>query len=434
MLKILLAGLLVVLPVFGALALDFDMGGTLYNSTGYEKTSQTEDSGIDEVAALSLWFDLAGEGSGGKTWSLGAQVRGEYDDDLDNPWLVDLDYLRFNTRLPGAIGTDSILDMSFGRFYFSDPSGMVMTHSADGASVKLLWPKLRVNLSSGYTGLIINPKSDIRMTTDDWSDKNINDMDYYFGPKRVFALADFQFPDVGKISQLSLFAAAQFDLRGESDKSVLHTQYLGVNSNRRYGKHLYETFMLVLEVGELSGPDEDDRFMAGFLVGWDWRYLREDWLKSSISLRLLAAPPDFATDLIPGIGVGVMGYVPMNQPDLGVTVSPQLAGLGMIELGYSFMPLADGGSGSASRLQPYVNGRGYFRTWTVSVGWIETDPDSDSVYLGTELEGGVKWRMFSDVGLGLTGAVFLPAEAPLGAAAPGTDPLWFVRIDLSISF
>jgi hypothetical protein len=159
------------------------------------------------------------------------------------------------------------------------------------------------------------------------------------------------------------------------------------------------------------------------------KYLREEWLNSNFSFRLLAAPPDFSLGLLNGVDFDICGYIPVSQPELGVTVDPQFIGLAMLELGYSLRPFSNSRSGMASRFQIGIAGRSYFRTSNFSVNWIETDPDSDSVYLGTEIEGNAVWRMFSDVGLGFTGAVFIP-----GGAAKNNDSFWSVGLDLSVSF
>ena len=168
----------------------------------------------------------------------------------------------------------------------------------------------------------------------------------------------------------------------------------------------------------------------GALLDISLKYLREDWLNSRFFFRLLAAPPDFSLGILSdNIDFDLCGYIPVSQPDLGETVTPQLPGLGMIELGYSLRPFTKSRSEAMSRFQIGVAERLYFRTYVTRVNWIETDPNSDSIFMGAETEFKAAWRIFSDLGVGFTGAFFIP-----GGAVLSDDILWSVGLELSISF
>lgn len=424
-----LLGMVQLIPAGAA---DFDWGGQIVGSGSVSRQVPGEDPDPDILALAALWADWGGLGKSGAEWSFGGRISYEYTDEI--PWLVDLDYLRFQYWIPVASDKLTTLTFSAGRFRFTDPSGWVLSHTADGASVRAVFPRFEAGFSAGYTGLMVSPRSDILMTVADWSDSDLGPSEFlgdrFFGSRRIFMVADFLFPV--QRGDITAFAAAQFDLRGED--TLLHSQYLGLVSRQRYGQFLEEHFSAILQAGELVAPDLDPRFALGLMVAWDWTYSREDWLGSVFSGRLILTPPDRGGDLIESTGLGVMGFVPISHRELGTAVDPLPGGLALIEAGYSFRPLMGKGSGAGEYLEPYALFRGYFRTWPQSVGWIETDTESESLFLGTEMEGGLRWRPFSDLGVGLTGALFLPAVAPFGAVVEGAEPFWSVSLDVSLNF
>ena len=224
-------------------ALNFDGGGTLYDSTAVEVTETGESAGIDQTLALTGWFELDETKASGKSFSFAGQ--GRYELTEDRYYLFDIDYLRYFMRLPGAVGASSVFELSAGRFFFSEPTGMIMAHTADGISVNLLYPKVHFTVSGGYTGFLLNPKSDIRVSDADWSDEG-NEEAFYLGPKRIVTMAELTFPGISrsKNQRFSIIAAAQFDLRKDLADGRYHTQYLGIKASPLFGHHMYMDFPL----------------------------------------------------------------------------------------------------------------------------------------------------------------------------------------------
>lgn len=422
--------ILIVVATASLSAVDYDFGLNLRNSTAFIKTPQESSAALSQLDSAAAWFELANPISKDGRVSLSGQMAYEYTN--ERAYLFNLDYFRLSTWVPGLFGAKSVLELNAGRFQFSDASGYIMNHTADGLKIRFIMPSATLALSGAYTGYLLNPKSNVRMTTSDWSEKNDEEANV-FGPSRLIADATLSFGDLGKIQNFSVYAIGQFDMRKGGTESTINTQYLGITLTRLHGTNLYGNFLFNAEYGQLITPNEDDRQVVGFMTGWNLKYIREDWKGSRFNFTLLAAPPDFSTDLIPGIEVGLVGYLPVNQPNLGINVSPQMNSLGLAELTYSIRPFMDSANGSASRLQAEIGGRMYFRTWTVQLNWIETDPASDSFYVGSEIEGGFQWRIFSDVGMGFNGSAFIPSVSPFGAVIKDMDPLWTVRLDVSIS-
>ncbi len=412
-------------------SIEWDAGGTFFNSTGFVSDETTSDTELEQLNTLSLRFEAYNESESGTNGLFTAQGRYEYTD--ERAYLFDVDILKLSGTFPGAAGNNSVLEASGGRMFFSDPTGMVLSHNADGASFKLLYPGIRLLFAGGYTGLLLNPSSDIRMTSIDLSEEDIEMEDNFFGPKKMFMQSTVTFPEIWWLNSMSLFGMAVFDLRDESEGAVMNTQYLGVQTERSYGKNLYQDLFLILQSAKLTVPDIEDRNALGLLFGLRLRYLKEDFYASRFQFRLIGAPPDVSIDDFVDVPFGVLGFVPLNQPVLGESVSPSLTGLGLAELTYSFRPFYGNDSETAAALQPFVGLRGYFRTYSVSVDWIDTDPDSDSYFIGTELEAGTLWRIFSDLGMEFKGAYFLPSTG-IGAASSDMESIFAFHVNLSISF
>ncbi|MDX9802342.1 MAG: hypothetical protein RBT69_13510, partial [Spirochaetia bacterium] len=387
-----------------------------------------EDAGLEQLNTLTLRFDAYTEAETGANGTFTAQGRYEYTD--ERSFLIDAEILRLKGTFPGAMGETSIFEGSAGRFFFSDPSGMILAHTADGASLRLMYPKVRLHASGGYTGLLINPSSDIRMTGMDLSEKDLEIDDNFYGPKRAFGQFSLTFPELWWLNSLSLFTLAQFDLRDEDEGAVMNTQYLGVQTQRSYGKNLYQDLFLILQSGQIKDPDTEDRVGYGVLLGLRLRYLKEDFYGSRFEFRALGAPPNIATDDLSDNLPGILGFVPMNQPDLGESVSPDLSGLGLLDLNYSFRPFYKNSSETAAGIQPEIGAKGYLRTYAVTVDWIDTDPDSDSLYLGTEINAALVWRIFSDLGIDIKGAYFIPSNT----ISDEMDAIWSLKFNLSVSF
>jgi hypothetical protein len=419
--------LLFIAPTTAVHAMDLDAGVNLHNATAIEKTESDGNGELDQLDSAALWFDAQDASGDGRVLSLSGQGSYEYAD--DRAYLFNLDYLKASAWMPGALGHDAVLEINAGRFPFRDPSRFIVNHVADGLSVRMLKPGVTFELSGAYTGFILNPKSDIRMTGTDKANEYDED-GYFFGPRRAFAGATLSFPNAGHYENVSVYAYGQFDLREGDDEIEIDTQYLGISTTRPHGANLYGDFFLNAEFGQIRNPVEDTRNIAGFLVGMGLRWYREDLKHSRLAFRILAAPPDYATDMIEGVKVASVGYLPVSETDLAVCVSPTLNALAMLEARYSLLPFDASGNAMAARFCPELSARGFFRTWTVGVDWIETDPDSDSFYLGTELEANLAWRVLSDFGVGVDGAIFLPG----GAAVSGLDNLWSCGFDVSVSF
>ena len=302
--------ILFILPIIAIHAVDLDGGINLRNATAIEKTESGGDAELDQLDSAALWFDASSASGEGRILSLSGQGSYEYADDRE--YLFNIDHLKTSAWMPGTLGNNAVLELDAGRFLFADPSAFIVKHVADGLRFRMLKPGMSFELSGAYTGLILNPKSDIRMTGTDRADENDED-NTFFGPRRAFAGATLSFPNAGRYENVSVYAYGQFDLREGDDDIEIDTQYLGISTTKLHGSSLYGDFFFNAEFGQIRNPVEDTRNIAGFLLGMGLRWYRENLKSSRLAFRVLAAPPDYATDMIEGVTVASAGYLPVSE-------------------------------------------------------------------------------------------------------------------------
>ncbi len=406
-------------------AFDWDWGGNLKNTTAYLVSNDSELTQEDE---LSLWFD-GKEYFGSSTLGLTAQA--SYLFTNERAYLFDIEILRAKGVFPGALGDSSMVETSVGRFLFTDPTGYILSHAADGASLKLLFPRMQVQIDGAYTGLLLNPSSNIRISDADFSEK-FDEEGNTFGPKRLLGQAKLSFTDLGALRRWTFYGLAQVDLR-EDDPAIetINSQYWGTLLSFAFFRNLYYETFLTVGTSQLKTVEESNA--VSLLTGFNIRFLKESWLASSFSLHGLAASPDAPVeDLDIGIDIpfDINQVRPINGPTLGMVVDPGLDSLLTAGFDYSMRPFYGNKSGMLSRIEPTVGMDLFYRIYKWNADWMLLDEESDSWFLGTEYSAGVTWRVFSDLSTSLEGAAFVP-----GAAwSKDEDTDLMVRFELSASF
>ncbi len=415
---------LLVVSVASVTAFDYDYGGSLDNTTVLGFSEMYDETEVDQNIRLGAWFFGVERFETGST--LEVTATGSYSATEDRPYVFDVDLLRARGIFPGALGSSSLLQATVGRTGFSDPTGLILNHVADGAVVNLTYPRVRLRLGGAYTGLLISPSSSIRISDTDYFEESTDDE--FFGPKRAIGLFDASF------GGLTLFGLAQQDLRDEDDGDTIDTRYLGINGTVRLGQSGYWDGFLVASSGQSTVGSADNEFYA-FALGTGFRFFIEEWRFSQASIRGLYASPFLPVEDV--VGFNINEFKPINEPTLGLAFSPRLSNLLLTELAYSLRPFAD-----PERRHPTLDdfeakivGRGFFRGYIGDSNYIaDFNPESDSLFMGTEVELGVAARVFTDLGLGLRTAVFVPATGSSGAFSENRKTEWAVRLDLSAGF
>ncbi len=412
----------------GAVAFDWDWGGSIDNTTQFGFSQMYDETQWTQNLRLGLWVTGLQQLNSGGSVTMTAAGSYRFTDERD--YIFDVDLLRAVGRYPGALGPRTTLTATLGRTPFRDPTGLVLDHLADGGIVVLALPRTSLRLGAAYTGLLLSPSSNIRMSNIDYTEQGTDDE--FFGPKRAIGLLEFGFRNT------TLFTLAQMDLRDSDDpgEDVVNTQYFGITGTARFGRSTYWDNLLIVNMGQTeTGAAEDNLF--GFVVGTGLRYFNEDLRFSRASFRALFTSPYLPVEEF--IGFDIDTFTPISEPTLGLVFTPRISNLIFAELDYSLRPFAGPVRGPLDQLQVGTAARAYFRGrfagFTNDPDFVgQIDPDSDSMYLGTEVELGVATRVLSDLGLGLRTGVFLPGSGDLGAFSSERKPEWVVRFDLSTAF
>ncbi len=272
--------------------------------------------------------------------------------------------------------------------------------------VSFLFSGFQVRLAGAYSGFILNPSSNVRISADDWLE--VNDNSVFFGPKRIITQAFLGSDGFG------LQALAQFDMRGSSASQLINTQYLGIVGMPRLSPNLYLDYHLTASYGQSTAANSTTNILSA-LGGFGLKFYAED-----LAALRAHAQVTYATGFTPVVllinNFSVQDFLPISQPTIGLAFSPQLANILYLDAGFSFRPLFKSSSTVLSTVEPLAGARVYFRDplplllsgTPASISVNNLNSSSTALYLGTEVEAGVLARLFSDLGLSIRGAVFMP--------------------------
>jgi len=422
-LVLILAGLALIAG--SAFALQGDFGLTLDTST--VPSSGVVDSTSESQYRAAIWGELFQATDKGGSLDLTAQ--GSYRYTAERPYIVDLDLLRFTGLFSAAMGEGTAVELKAGRFNFSDATKLILDQTLDGVQVSLLFSGFQVRLAGGYSGFLLNPSSNVRISADDWLE--VTDNSVFFGPTRLMAQAL-----IGS-DGFALQALAQFDMRGDTGGEIINTQYLGIAGTPRLGANFYLDYNLTASYGQSTVGNKTTNLISA-LSGLGVRFYAEKLAASRAHARVM-----YATGFTPVVllleDFSVEDFRPISQPTIGLAFSPRLANLLYLDVGYSFRPFFSNPSSILSKIQPLVGARIFLRdpvpllvTGTPADILVnDLNPSSTALYLGTEIEAGVLARIFSDLGLSVRGGVFLPNSA----AFTSNRGIGFVlKIEVSAAF
>ncbi len=437
-------GFLVSGPISG-----LEIGGTLRNGTGVSSGATVTFSQTDKVGVWLLQ-------EFGELMRLAAQ--GSYTFSLEIPYLFDLDYLEVSGEAPRLLGEASLVTWSIGRFALSDFTGKVLSHTIDGGFVEMRFPFVSFSAGVGYTGLLLKPVSSVILSLNDVLDKS--NVAVYFASPRIVGYAELTFPELLFRQSLSISIALQQELRaaetlvgeGDVEESTekggpVHTQYYSLGlSGPIYGPSYYEAFF-VLQTGTtlsyMSDAASSTGFsyqktpMLAFLGGGSAQLYLERLLYSVLDLRFVCASgdADYVGFLEGNSQAEATMFTPVTNAPMALVFSPLAGNISAVELSYSLKPLSWTQVAALGNIQSLVRAVVFLRTiaGVISVPGVSTD--SVARYLGTELDVVLNARPFSDLGVAVTGGLFLPNNAAGGALAPDVWPVTAsVRFDLFFSF
>jgi hypothetical protein len=365
-----------------------------------------------------------------KGGSLDLTAQGSYRYTAERPFVVDLDLLRFTGLFSAVMGEGTAVELKVGRFNFSDATKLILDQTLDGVQVSLQFSGFEVRLAGAYSGLILNPSSNVRISADDWAEANDNSV--FFGPKRLITQAFFGSDSFG------VQALAQFDMRAAGSGETINTEYLGVAGVPRLSPNFYLDYHFTASLGQsaLNGTTTN---IISLLGGLGVRFYAEQLADSRAFAKVT-----YATGFTPLVLLtnswSLDNFRPISQPTLGLVFSPQLANLLYLDMGYSLRPWAGNASSVLAGIEPLVGARVYFRDpvpLLIPNGKLadilvnDLNPGSTSLYLGTEVTAGVAARLFSDLGLSVVGGMFLPSSGGSNAFTSNRGIGYMLKIDLS---
>jgi hypothetical protein len=408
-------------------AFELDFGGTLDTSTFL--SSGVVDTGDASQYKAAVWGELFQSLDKGGSVDLTAQ--GSYRYTAERPYTFDLDLFRFTGLFSAALGDGTAIELKVGRFNFSDTTTLILDQTLDGVQLTMLFSGFQIKLAGAYSGFILNPSSNVRVSADDFQDVSNNSV--FFGPKRVIAQAMIGSDGFG------LEGLAQFDMRGSGAGEIINTQYLAISGVPRLSPNFYLDYNLTGGYGQSTVGSKTVNIIS-LLAGFGIKFYAED-LASSRAHAQVTYASGFTPVVLLLNNFSVDNFRPITPPTIGLVFSPQLANILFADVGYSFRPFFRSSSSLLSNIEPLVNARFYFRDpvpllvsgTPASISVSDLNTSSTALYLGTEIEAGVKARLFSDLGVSVRGGAFLPSSGGSNAFSSSRDIGYVLKIEASAS-
>jgi hypothetical protein len=395
-----------------------DFGGSVKAMTGFEHDGNDGVFLLEDT--LTLWFSA----HRGEFFSL--TVQGSMVNNLDRPYLLDLDIAKLSWRFAREPEPDAATVVEAGRFLFSDFSGQVLSHKADGIRVEWGFPFTNISAAVAYTGFQVKPNSTILLSQSD-AQEAVDD-DVYYGSPRLVEVLTLRVPDGLFGQDFALGLAAQQDLRsydsdsGDADDRV-NTFYVGLGTSGSVFSTLYLDLFGYLGFGTVG----ESRVFSG-MYGAGLRYFYREFYNSRFEGRFLYAGGEengIGFYKAPADGESNQFY-PISKRDTGIVFSPRPSNITLVELGYSLKPLPSVQAG----VQCFLFWRSV--AGPISEGGIDPADTTDR-FLGTEFDITATWKLRSDVGFSFGFGTFFPA-AGSGGAFLDAAPRFKGTIDAVLSF
>ncbi|MFP4563746.1 MAG: alginate export family protein [Spirochaetia bacterium] len=392
--------LVLLLTVSAGTAAAFDFGVTIENATGFVGDPVAQ---FTQRNTAALWFS-------GDFGNLSLDVQGSYTFTLDRYYLFTVDVLDFGGEFLFGGNTPAVLSFDTGRFVFSDFSGKLLDHRADGARVSVGFPRIAVTAQAAFTGLIQVPNSTVILSRSDRADVTASGA--VLAAPRLIESLTVELPEIAGRQTITLSALLQQDLRSPgrlaSGGGLVHSQYFGIGLDGPIASPLYYEAFFYLNTG-WTGTGNILAFLTG--AGLDAFFVEA--LASRIGAEFIYASGDSDyTSMYEGNTAGAgTAFLPISAYTPMLAFTPRLSNIFFGRLLYSFKPFVDSRSEAAQNLQIEVSAAPFFRSVPGPISEGGTAPASTSLYLGTEADLVVRARLLSDLGLGLSFGVFFPGTA-----------------------
>lgn len=433
-----------------------DFGGYFDNITSFSTNRDAgfNDTGFYQIDRLSLWLSSTLR----KGWSF--STLGHYIFELDYPYLFDFDELLLKGEWPFIENGPSMFSVYMGRFRFSEFSHFVLDHPADGFRFDFSYPSSVISFGLGYTGLISKHSTTITLSKADTNDQD--DEGVILGTPRLLGTLQCHLPDVIRGQDLYLSALFQKDLRGkekiieegveefslgENMGGYYDSIYSGVGLSGAVVSGFYYDIFSYFQAGRtlsyleepesITGYSYQYKPVLGYLGGAELHYYSAGLSYSTMSLSFLYSTGD--ADSISCVEGNQEGpsflFIPVSQTEGYVIFNPKLSNLFYIRGKYTIKPFAMLGKGIMDKILIILDGIVFFRATTGAITDQEgINPESESLYLGTEIDFIINFRPCSDLGMRLSTGYFIPNNGPDGFYLESRKFEFLGKFELSFSF
>jgi len=419
----------------GAGAASVDFGGSVFNLTGAGNSAGVTSppggaASLVQEDVVKAWLQAALN----ENLTVNVQVGGTFNTAPLMPigatlQYVDVDLLNLHGEFPVQSTILTLAGFTVGRLQLSDFTGLVVDHRMDGVYVDVEFPFLSVNLSGGYTGLLMKGSSTIELSKWDFSDYSSTNV--LFASPRLIELAQFALLTIPG-QKLFLSVVMQQDLRGTpldlahagatplvtagsttyeaAQGGPVNTQYFGLGMNGSIlGKAYYDVFSY-LQTGQLlaySGGSYQNLLFLAALAGAEVRAFFPAFYSAAAAAKVLFASGDPSATTVPeGARQFFSVFSPISRSMIDNVFTPLLSNLVVAEASFSVKPLSRPASGL--ELQTSLQADVFFRPTS---GAISELPAGNDPYLGTETDLAISFSPFSDLGSSIWGGLFIPGSA-----------------------
>lgn len=394
-------------------SLNIDYGATIDSYVG---ASLESDSTVFGFEKLSLYGSLMFTEN--TSLALDGYYKFSYDaTEGDLTHVLDFDTLLFSSSI--SLKRNDIL-YEVGRGYKSDYSGDIFAHKLDGASITLPFSFATLYGHIGYTGLIhrdedslISTKQDelkdeerdnIKLVIEGLDFVSETDLMTFWGS--IYATQDLRPENLAKNYSVYIGAGFQGSIRTDL--------FYSLRGNFKTGGFSYS------EVASEDEPTDSTMITAGMgALSLDWfiRFDNVSHLNPMLSLDVgVSSGDDSVIDSQIGSVQGkeldsISLYSPIVSTGPGSIYSTSNTNLTYCKVDASISPL--------NNLQTSLGSVVFFRTVEGVTGDSNVGADTSGNYLGTEISLTANWRLFSDLGVSLSGGVNIPNKDITGQDISG---------------
>lgn len=335
------------------------------------------------------------------------EAEASYQFDSDRYFFADIKRMVFTGTHPGKT---SFFNYRIGRFAFSDFSNYVLAHTLDGVELTFGFPWGTITTEVGYSGLNFIPNSNILITQSDIGvHASAASHGYELAPPKIVEQLQVKLSQLWLQQDITLSLIAQQDMQTESNLLTaddrISTEYFGIEASGSSAEDLYHQVYGFLNYGHGAYNT------VATLIGGELSYYMKERNFSRLRLSALYSSGDPKQKLYYG-GYEGSGYsshfIPIShRKQFGVVFSPNPGNITVGSVSYSVKPISRSPA-SQGELQIELTAMSFFRNTTGAISKSGVSGTSDGRYLGSEADIRLNLRPFSDLGISLSGGLFMP--------------------------